>query len=100
MGFFVITCIDRSESLELRLATRARHLDYLAEASNIRLAGPFLNSEGTMIGSMLIIEAESLEQAQQFAAQDPYAIAGLFETSSVRAWRQTAGDTALPLANG
>ena len=91
MSLFVITCLDRPASLDLRLATRARHLQYLADAPNVRAAGPFLDPAGHMIGSMLVVEADSQEQAELFAARDPYAVAGLFASSTVRGWKQTAG---------
>ena len=44
-----------------------------------------------MAGSLMIIEAESLEAAEAFHAQDPYTRAGLFERSSVEPWRVTIG---------
>ena len=98
MGLYVIACTDRPLSRELRLATRPDHLDFLARESSVLVAGPFLDAAGNMVGSMLVIDAESLEDAKAFAARDPYARAGLFETSSVNAWRQTAGTVSLQQA--
>ena len=95
MGFFVIACIDRPNSRDLRLATRPDHLEFLAGESCVLIGGPFLDANGEMIGSLLVIEAENLEDAKAFAARDPYARAGLFETSFLRPWRQTAGSRIL-----
>ena len=95
MNLYVITCVDWADSLELRQATRPAHLEFLASSPNVKIAGPYLNETGGMAGSMLIIEAESLQHAQAFATADPYAKAGLFEKSEVRAWRQTAGRSTL-----
>jgi uncharacterized protein YciI len=42
-----------------------------------------------MIGSFIILEADSLEAAERWAANDPYTKAGLFASSIVRPWRAT-----------
>jgi uncharacterized protein YciI len=95
MAYFVLICIDKLGALEKRLASREAHLAYLENHDGaVRLAGPFLDSEGKPAGSMLIVEAEDLAAAQAFADADPYAAAGLFEQVEVRAWRPTIG--ALP----
>lgn len=92
MPLFAITWMDKPGGLEVRTATRERHLAYVAEHPGVvRLGGPFLDGEGRMIGSLMIIEAESLEAARAFHAADPYRAAGLFESSDVRPWRVTIG---------
>jgi uncharacterized protein YciI len=35
---------------------------------------------------MLMVEAETIEDAKAIAAADPYALAGLFENVTVRPW--------------
>jgi uncharacterized protein YciI len=42
-----------------------------------------------MMGSVLIIDFESDDLAQAFCANDPYALAGLFETVKITRWRKT-----------
>jgi uncharacterized protein len=39
-----------------------------------------------MCGSLVVIEAASLEAAREIAAADPFAKAGLFETVAIRPW--------------
>jgi uncharacterized protein YciI len=87
---FVITAIDKPNSLELRMATREAHFAYLQAAGGARLGGPFLDDKGQMAGSMLILEAADLAAAKAWAANDPYAKAGLFAQSDVRPWKATA----------
>jgi len=41
-----------------------------------------------MIGSVLIIDFESLDDAQEFCARDPYVQAQLFEQVSISAWKK------------
>jgi uncharacterized protein YciI len=94
MPLFVITAIDKPGALSVRLEHRPAHLAYLAEqAAMVKLAGPFLTATegGDPSGSMLIVEAADLAAAQAFAAGDPFAVAGLFESSKVEPWRITIG---------
>lgn len=92
MATFALICIDRPDALELRLATRQAHFDYLAANPGVvRLGGPFLNAAGEMAGSLLLIEADDLAAAEAFGAADPYRLAGLFERVEIRPWRATVG---------
>ena len=92
MAHFVLIGIDKPGALELRLANREEHLAYLAEHPGVpRLGGPFLDAEGRMAGSMLIVELADMAAAEAFAAADPYALAALFERVEIRAWRPTIG---------
>ncbi|APH53496.1 putative cytosolic protein [Granulibacter bethesdensis] len=90
---FAVICTDREGGLELRKQTRPAHLEYLRDhESRLVQVGPVLNAAGEPEGSLLIIDATSLEEAQAFAAGDPYAQAGLFATVTVRAYRQVFKD--------
>ena len=96
MPLFVIQWKDKAgEGPGIRAATRQAHLDWIATKPGVvKLGGPFLGPEDAMAGSLLIIEAESLEAARAFHAEDPYSRAGLFEQSSVEPWRVTVGGLA------
>lgn len=73
----------------LRAATRPEHLAYLeSRIANIVLAGPLLDDDGVPIGSMLLTDFPDRKSAVGFAADDPYARAGLFASVAVTAWRQ------------
>jgi uncharacterized protein YciI len=92
---FVVVCIDKPDSLALRLATREAHFAYAREAPGVlRLGGPFLNDAGEMAGSLMILEAPDLAAARAWHEADPYRLAGLFERVEIRPWRATVG--ALP----
>ncbi len=89
MTHFAIHCIDKPDSLDLRLATRAEHLAYLQAIENdILVAGPLLDGEGQPIGSLLIIDFAERKDAVAFAAADPYALVGLFASVAVTAYRK------------
>jgi len=92
MALFILTCTDKPGALDLRMATREAHLAFLRERmSIIKVGGPLLDDAGGMIGSMLVIEADSAAEAEAFAAADPYRLAGLFERVSVQPWRLAVG---------
>jgi uncharacterized protein YciI len=78
-----IHCVDRPDSLALRQETRPSHVDYLGQF-DIPVAGPLLDESGEPCGSCIFLEAPDRAAAEDFARNDPYAIAGLFETTSVR----------------
>jgi uncharacterized protein YciI len=88
---FVVICIDKPDSLALRLATREAHFAYARgmPAGFIRMGGPFLDKAGEMTGSMILVEAPDIEAVRAFNAADPYTLAGLFRWVEIRAWKQT-----------
>ncbi len=86
---FVVTAIDKDNSLALRLATREAHFAYAKETGVIRLGGPFLSPADEMAGSLIIFEAADLDAAKAWHANDPYKKAGLFAHSEVRPWKMT-----------
>ncbi|MFC3712260.1 YciI family protein [Sphingoaurantiacus capsulatus] len=89
MPHFAIHCIDKPDSVELRIATRADHLAHLESViDDVLVAGPLLDLEGKPIGSLLIIDFAERKDAVAFAAADPYALAGLFASVAVTAWRK------------
>jgi uncharacterized protein YciI len=91
MALFVLTCIDKPDALDLRMAARDAHLAYVRGSGQCKIGGPFLDEAGGMAGSMLIIEAEDLAAARAFAAADPYATAGVFQSVDVRPFKLTLG---------
>ena len=88
---YAIICLDKSGALEVRKANRDAHLAHIRDAEGaIVQAGPFLDAEGEMCGSLLIYEGE-LAGAEAWAAADPYNLAGLFQRVEVRAWKKVIG---------
>ena len=87
--YFAIHCIDKPGGGDLRAATRDEHLGYLGGLGDRILAGgPLLGIDGNPIGSLLIIDFADRKAAIAFAADDPYAQAGLFASVAVTAWRK------------
>lgn len=86
-----LICKDKPDSLQTRLDNRAAHLDHIAASGVVEMAGPFLSPEGTMIGSLVILEVETLDAARAWAAADPYAKAGLFRSVEIIEWKKVVG---------
>jgi uncharacterized protein YciI len=90
---FLAICKDNPNGLELRLANRSAHLDFLNSlGTKVKIGGALLGPDfKTPGGSMLIYEAETQDDVMTLVASDPYAKAGLFETVTVTPWRQAIG---------
>jgi uncharacterized protein YciI len=86
---FVVIATDRPDSLNLRMATRDAHFAYAQETGVIKLGGPFLDANGEMSGSLIIFEADDIDAARAWHANDPYVKAELFAHSEVRPWKPT-----------
>jgi len=91
---YALICTDKPNSLALRKANRPEHLAYLEGlGETLVFAGPFTEADGeTMNGSLLVIEAASLEAARKIAADDPFARAGLFASVDIRTWLWTVNN--------
>lgn len=89
--FFAVICDDKPGALEVRKANRAAHLDYIAATGVVAQAGPLLDEEAVMRGSLLVLDVPDRGAAEAWAADDPYARAGLFERVEIRAWNRVIG---------
>lgn len=85
---FIVQAMDRAGGQSVRQAHRAAHLAFLANAGAVvLLAGPLLSDEGAMVGSLLIVDHETVDAVTHWLADDPYTRADLFETVSVKAFK-------------
>lgn len=94
MPLFAITCLDKPDSVKVRLANREAHLNYAHQFEDrILIGGPLLATDGrTPVGSMLVIDLPDEGAAAAWCAADPYAQAGLFASVSVHRYRQVLPD--------
>ena len=95
--WYVIYSEDVENSLPLRKQTRAAHLEriqLLVDQGRVLVAGPCpaIDSEDPgeagFTGSLVIAEFNSLEDAQQWADTDPYAIAGVYQKVVVKPYKK------------
>jgi uncharacterized protein YciI len=91
---YAFICTDKpGEGLALRQQNRDKHLAYLESLGKaMKSAGPFMNEDGTEPrGSLVIVEADSMDAAKLMAANDPYNLAGVFESVEIRPWKWLFG---------
>jgi hypothetical protein len=84
---FVIIGHDAPDSKEKRPRLRPAHLAHLtglSRAGRIPLAGPF--TDGT--GSLIVVDAASLEEVWGLVATDPYVTGGVFNRVEVKPFTQ------------
>ncbi len=77
---FIIYTEDKPDSLHIRQANRDAHLAWLkSENPDVTLltAGPWLDNDEVMRGSMLIVEADGKDKVESWLEDDPYKKAGL-----------------------
>lgn len=87
---FAIFCTDRPGRGQVRLDNHPAHVEFLKGTGDaLRMAGPTLTEDGaTMTGSLIVIDCDDLAAAEAWAAGDPYAKAGLFESVVIRPFKQ------------
>ena len=90
---FAAICTDKPNSLQLRLDNRPAHVEYLNSLGDkLRAAGALLSPDGqNPVGSLLIYQVDTLEEAEVLVAGDPFAKLGLFASTDVKPWRQGFG---------
>ena len=86
-----IICLDKPGALEIRKANRDAHLAHIKVAEGaIVQAGPVLDAEGEMCGSLLIYRGD-LAGAKAWAAADHYTDEGLVQSVRTRPWTEVVG---------
>ncbi|MCZ0960377.1 YciI family protein [Paracoccus benzoatiresistens] len=90
MPLFALICRDKPDALETRMANREAHLAYARDSGAVLFGGPML-ADGQMRGSLLVLEADSMDAARAWAASDPYGLAGLFDSVEITEWKKVIG---------
>lgn len=82
---------DKDGALQTRKDNRDAHLAYIKKTGVVLHAGPLLNDRGDMVGSLIALDLEDMSAAKDWAADDPYAKAGLFESVELVHWNKVIG---------
>ena len=95
--WYSIYCEDKKNSLDLRMKTRETHLEklkLLLDQGRILIAGPCpaIDNEDPcehgFTGSLFVAEFSSIQEARKWAENDPYYIAGVFESVTVKPFKK------------
>jgi uncharacterized protein YciI len=89
---YVIIGRDSSEAKDLRPKLRPAHLDHLGTLDRdgrIKLAGPLTDGAG----SLIVLEASSVEEVRDIADRDPYVKGGVFASVEIHPFLQVLPKT-------
>ncbi|MDU8910017.1 YciI family protein [Aestuariicoccus sp. MJ-SS9] len=82
---------DKPGALATRKENREAHLAYLKATGVVEQAGPILDAEEQMVGSVIVLDVADMAAAQDWADNDPYAKAGLFDSAELLHWNRVIG---------
>lgn len=86
MPYFCVHAFDYPNRREDRMRLREPHRARLRQHDHpvaVRIGGPLLDDAGQMIGTMLVIEAETKAQVEAYMAGDPYLVEDLFRAVTI-----------------
>ena len=95
--WYAIISQDIENSLDLRKSLREKHLlrlNQLKQQGRLVIAGPHpaIDSEDPgpagFSGSLVVADFDSLEQAQEWADQDPYLLGGVYQKVTVKPFKK------------
>jgi uncharacterized protein YciI len=98
---FAVWATDLPARLSARQSVREEHRARLRAPPfpglRVLLAGPLLGGdEQTMNGTLLIVEAASVDDVQRFVESDPYARAGVYGDVDIRPFHCGLGSLNVP----
>ena len=62
---FALMTKDKPGALQTRMDNRDAHLAYIAETGVVEMAGPVLDDDGQMCGSLIVLEVADLAAARK-----------------------------------
>ncbi len=95
--YYTIYATDADNSLENRMTARPAHVERLkalVEQGRLLAAGPHpsIDTEDPgnagFTGSLIIAEFDSLEDAENWANDDPYVTVGVYAKVEVKPWKK------------
>jgi uncharacterized protein len=89
---YLLLCRDGIDAPGKRQTHMRGHLEFIERhIERIVIAGPALNATGAIEDSVLIVRADSEDDARSLLALDPYYRYGVWDEVSVRAFRAVCG---------
>ena len=87
---YLIYAIDHDGMDDTREALRQQHRDHLASVGSKLLgSGALLDDDGEkIIGGLSILDTCDKQEAQRFADNDPYSLAGIRRQTRLVRWRR------------
>jgi uncharacterized protein len=98
MANFVVYALDKPHRQNVRLQHRPAHRARLREHDHpvaVKVGGPLLDADGAMIGSLLIVEAETAAEVEKFLAGDPYVLADIYASLAIHPFNWGLGNPSI-----
>ena len=98
MATFMVYALDKPDREKARLTARDAHRARLREHDHpirVIIGGPLLDGDGGMIGTMLVVEAESKDLVSRPVAQDPYVCADVYASVAIHPFNWGLGNPSL-----
>lgn len=86
-----LMCHDKPDHLDVRKANRDAHLAYIKDSGAVTMAGPLLDADEQMCGSLIVLDVVDMAAAQAWVDGDPYGKAGLFQSVRLTQWNKVIG---------
>lgn len=92
-GYWAVFSWDSPDAPQLRKEHLAAHLDYAAAIiDRIAVGGPLRVDGEPDFGSLIVLKADSEEEARALQEADPYFKAGVWERAEIRPFKPVIGD--------
>jgi uncharacterized protein YciI len=91
---FLIWAIDKPDCEHIRDKLRPTRIAWLdANKARLLAAGGLVDDGNRHVrGGLMLVEADTREEAERFAAEDPFTPAGLYDKLEVIRWRRVFFD--------
>lgn len=88
MPLFALIAKDKPGTGAQRAATRPVHLEHLNSlGQELVIAGALMGADGNPEGSLMVVEADTLETATARFMADPFIAEGIFGSVEIKPWR-------------
>lgn len=90
---FVVTAWDGPGGAAARAEHRLAHFAHFeASIDKFAIAGPLFADDGSFAGSMVVIKADSAEEAEAILKSDPYFKGGVWDRWQINRFMAAAGE--------
>ncbi|RQS62545.1 YciI family protein [Burkholderia sp. Bp8963] len=91
--FFVVYCVDHPGMAERRQTHFAAHkARLLASPLKARIAGPLIEPDGAVGGSLFLYEADDIETVRRLVQEDPFNTERIWKTVDIRIFLNRADE--------
>lgn len=86
---YMIYSVDKSDSQSIRDTHRTAHYAFLEARQHLLISSGGLQDDAgqRFIGSVILLDVDTREQAQAFVDEDPFTRAGLAQTVVIERWK-------------